>query len=40
MFISRSRTEKYKLGKETRNYLSKIETNIEDFNIIQSISFL
>jgi AcrR family transcriptional regulator len=31
----RSRIEKYKLGKETRSYLSKIETKIEDaYNII------
>ena len=36
----RSRTEKYKLGKETRNYLSKIETKIEDaYNIITKYQF-
>ena len=35
----RSRTEKYKLGKETRSYLSKIETKIEDdYKIITKIS--
>ena len=36
----RSRIEKYKLGKETRSYLSKIETKIEDaYNIITKYQF-